>query len=125
MPGSGRVSVARSHRGEDRLYYPPALRKQRADSRSANLGAQSEKTSGPVTESDQPVLQSVSHCSVSGKSQSNCVSSNLDRFLESTTPRVPVQCLPKVICSILVDFVFWRLFAMSLFVERDVICGQR
>ncbi|KAK4787561.1 hypothetical protein SAY86_011394 [Trapa natans] len=88
MPGSGRVSL----RWEDRFYCPPALRKQQVDSITSNLGAQSGKTSGLLTESDQPVLESVSHFSVSGKSQSDWGSSNLDRFLESTTPRV----LPKV-----------------------------
>ncbi|OWM71153.1 hypothetical protein CDL15_Pgr011280 [Punica granatum] len=91
MPGSGRVSVARSRRGENRFYCPPALRKQQADSRSPDAGAQTEKNACPVSESDE----SLSLCSVSGKAESGCDSSNLDRFLESTTPRVPVQCLPK------------------------------
>ncbi|KAK4744551.1 hypothetical protein SAY87_010863 [Trapa incisa] len=114
MPVSGRVSVARSRRGEDRFYCPPALRKQQVDSRTSNLGTQSEKTSGPVTESDQPVLESVSRCSVSGKSQIDCFNSNLDRFLEWTTPRVPVKCLPKaklsrLRSSQLDDHIFFKL----------------
>lgn len=96
MPGSNRVSIARRRREENRFYCAPALRKQQVHAPTANVGPQSEKNSGPVTESDE----SVSHCSVSGKSQENCVSSNLDRFLESTTPRVPVQFPPKVMGKI-------------------------
>lgn len=95
MPGSGSgpVSVARSRRGENRFYWAPPLRKKQVDSTGSILGAHSEKNNVPVLESDE----SVSNCSVYGRTENTSVSSNLDRFLGSTTPRVPIQYLPKVI----------------------------
>lgn len=86
MPSKGRVA-----RGENRFYCPPALRKQQQqlmDVEIPNLvTVQTEKSE--VSDEYGTLYP------VSGKVDSDL--SNLDHFLESTTPTVPAQYLPKVI----------------------------
>ncbi|KAF2289124.1 hypothetical protein GH714_029015 [Hevea brasiliensis] len=99
MSGSGGVSIARA-RGENRFYVSPAMRKQQqqqGSSISKNCTVESEKR----TDSDQCGSVSSSSftsnccCSVSGRVEGECNSTNLDRFLKYTTPVVPAQYLPK------------------------------
>ncbi|KAJ9181856.1 hypothetical protein P3X46_005903 [Hevea brasiliensis] len=98
MSGSGGVSIARA-RGENRFYVSPAMRKQQqqGSSISKNCTVESEKR----TDSDQCGSVSSSsftsncYCSVSGRVEGECNSTNLDRFLKYTTPVVPAQYFPK------------------------------
>ncbi|XP_065863779.1 uncharacterized protein [Euphorbia lathyris] len=122
MSGSGGVSIARA-RGENRFYVSPGMRRQQQQQQqqqkqqhqqqqlqqqqklqqqqqqrvlvSKNCAPEIEKGA----ESDQcgssGSSSSISNCSVSSRSGNEGTSTNLDRFLESTTPVVPAQFLPK------------------------------
>ncbi|KAG8658876.1 uncharacterized protein LOC110612245 isoform X2 [Manihot esculenta] len=109
MSGSGGVSIARA-RGENRFYVSPAMRKQQQLQQqqqqqkqrqgsliSKNCAVEMEKR----MDSDQCGSMSSSstasncYCSISGRVEGECNSTNLDRFLEYSTPVVPAQYLPK------------------------------
>lgn len=101
MSGSGGFSFARSHSG-DRFYNPPAMRRhqqqmlqqqQQRHQKQMELKAMNES----VNRSECDDVTS-SKPSVSSSLQSRPTNStNLDRFLESTTPLVPAQYFPKVL----------------------------
>lgn len=119
MSGSGGVSIARGIRGENRFYNPPPMRrlqqekqlqqerekqlqqekhlqpdKLKPDKQQARLPkvltSSSSKNNKKRVESDEC---GSSDCSVSSRTSAD--SSNLDRFLEFTTPVVSAQYLPK------------------------------
>ena len=66
-----------------------------------------------------------SNCSVSGRVGSDTNSTNLDRFLEYTTPVVPAQFLPKVtdlkkrwFCDVFCWFLFFiKVLILMAFVQ--------
>lgn len=109
MSGSGGagVSIARA-RGENRFYNPPAIRQrqleeqkrqQQQQQNSAAAAAESKVSPASSAESDKRTATAAaedcasSFCSVSARGDG----SNLDRFLEYTTPLVSAQYFPKVI----------------------------
>lgn len=99
MSGSGGVSVART-RGENRFYVSPGIRKQQQlqqQKQQQQLKPSISKDSTAEIEKRKGSDQCGSNCSVSGRVGSDTSSTNLDRFLEYTTPVVPAQFLPKVI----------------------------
>jgi membrane protease subunit (stomatin/prohibitin family) len=102
MSGSGGVSVARN-RGENRFYVSPGIRKQqqlqqqKQQQQQQQLKPSISKDSTAEIEKRKGSDQCGSNCSVSGRVGSDTNSTNLDRFLEYTTPAVPAQFLPKVI----------------------------
>ncbi|KAL4289974.1 hypothetical protein GQ457_14G016550 [Hibiscus cannabinus] len=108
MPGSGGVSIARSRGGENRFYNPPPMRKQQQQQQAMKTQRLEE---GPSisrsltekrTDREECAMSSASSSSLNNstindnddKGNDNN-STNLDRFLEFTTPVVPVQCFPK------------------------------
>ncbi|KAJ6689005.1 hypothetical protein OIU85_005423 [Salix viminalis] len=93
MSGSGGVSVART-RGENRFYVSPGIRKQQ-QLQQQQLKPSISKDSTVEIEKRKGSDQCGSNCSVSGRVGSDTNSTNLDRFLEYTTPVVPAQFLPK------------------------------
>lgn len=127
MSGSGGVSIARTAiRGENRFYNPPPMRrmqqeaqlqqqireKQRRDDEEEERRKAATVVAMPpprtrnglgVTESKNRVLVSGSEvCAGSSDSSSGSGrvlsdGSNLDRFLEHTTPVVPARLFPMVI----------------------------
>ncbi|KAF9677954.1 hypothetical protein SADUNF_Sadunf08G0161600 [Salix dunnii] len=96
MSGSGGVSVART-RGENRFYVSPGIRKQQQlqQQQQQQLKLSISKDSTVEIEKRKGSDQCGSNCSVSGRVGSDTNSTNLDRFLEYTTPVVPAQFLPK------------------------------
>ncbi|KAF5452299.1 hypothetical protein F2P56_027310 [Juglans regia] len=112
MSASGGVSIARS-RGENRFYNPPHVRQRQQQqqqqqqlqgqekhqrstsvSRAGSSSVESEKR----TASDEcaSLSSTKSDCSISGSGLGASDSAtNLDRFLEHTTPVVPAQYFPK------------------------------
>ncbi|EEF43036.1 uncharacterized protein LOC8275589 [Ricinus communis] len=106
MSGSGGVSIART-RGENRFYVSPGMRqKQQQQQQQQQQKPQQQRPLISKScmvevekrgESDQcgSSSSSVSNCSVSGRVGIEGNSTNLDRFLEYTTPVVPAQYLPK------------------------------
>lgn len=103
-------------RGEDRFYNPMKARRNHQNQlpqRPRNGGRVSAAAAakGRVVNSENRELESRSAASdeaaeVSGSSPVKATRSNLDRFLESTTPSVPAQYLPKVIFQCLMVSVF-------------------
>lgn len=89
MSGFRGNSNARGVRGENRFYNPPHIRKQQEEERRLERERQHKKLS------EAPVMVGSDEC----ESSPYCASelTNLDRFLEYTTPVVPAQHLPKVI----------------------------
>ncbi|XP_011042731.1 PREDICTED: uncharacterized protein LOC105138374 [Populus euphratica] len=101
MSGSGGVSVART-RGENRFYVSPGIRKQQQLQQQKQLQQQQQKLKLSISKDSTAEIekrkgsdQCGSNCSVSGRVGSDTNSTNLDRFLEYTTPVVPAQFLPK------------------------------
>ncbi|XP_022138198.1 uncharacterized protein LOC111009428 isoform X2 [Momordica charantia] len=106
MSVSGGVSIARI-RGENRFYHPPAMRRrlqqqQQQQQKQNALDSNSKEVASSTrideldkrTEFDECRSWSTrSDCSVSDRTLAD--STNLDRFLEHTTPLVPAQCIPK------------------------------
>eukprot|EP00258_Populus_trichocarpa_P050301 XP_024466320.1 uncharacterized protein LOC7477192 isoform X2 [Populus trichocarpa] len=92
MSGSGGVSIARN-RGENRFYVSPGIQqlKQQQQQQKPSISKNSTVEIEKRKESDQ----CGSNCSVSGRVGPESNSTNLDRFLEYTTPVVPAQFLPK------------------------------
>ena len=129
MSGSGGVSIARNHRGENRFYNPPPIRQrqleqQQQQQRQLEQQQQQQKKqalplpSPPVVVDSVVVASSVEadksrtattttttataedcaslFCSVSALGGSVGDGTNLDRFLEYTTPSVSSQYFSKV-----------------------------
>lgn len=118
-------------RGEDRFYNPMKARRNHQNQlpqRLRNGGGVSTASAakGRAVNSENRELESRSAASdqaaeVSG-SQATC--SNLNRFLESTTPSVPAQYLSKVIFQCLMVSVFKNLIFRVLsdvFSDVDLI----
>ncbi|XP_072967443.1 uncharacterized protein [Typha angustifolia] len=91
MVSSGVASSSSRSFGVDRFYSPPAIRKQLEQQQQQKLQKQQLK---PNPESRIDSDDATSNPSVSSSSSSSSLS-NLDRFLESTTPTVPAQYFPK------------------------------
>ncbi|CAK7333247.1 unnamed protein product [Dovyalis caffra] len=96
MSGSGGVSIART-RGENRFYVSPGIRKQQQlqQQKQQQPKPSISKNSTLEIEKRKESDQCGSNCSVSGRVGSESNPTNLDRFLEHTTPVVPAQFLPK------------------------------
>ncbi|XP_007035708.2 PREDICTED: uncharacterized protein LOC18603585 [Theobroma cacao] len=108
MSGSGGVSFARSRGGESRFYYPPPMRKQQQQpqqmmgQRRERRPSVSKSLTEKRTDHEECATSSPSSTSVDSSNKNNNSSkrnddnlTNLDRFLEYTTPVVPAQYLPK------------------------------
>ncbi|XP_021290957.1 uncharacterized protein LOC110421646 [Herrania umbratica] len=108
MSGSGGVSIARSRGGESRFYYPPPMRKQQQQQKQTMVQRREQRPS--VSKSLTEKRTDHEECATSSPSSTSVDSSNknknsskrnddnwtnLDRFLEYTTPVVPAQHLPK------------------------------
>ncbi|XP_021806273.1 uncharacterized protein LOC110750280 [Prunus avium] len=87
MSGYGGVSIGRT-RGENRFYNPPAIRQRQQQQRQK---LEQEKHQRQSVESDDCAT---SHSSGSGRAVLTDAT-NLDRFLEYTTPVVQAQYIPK------------------------------
>ncbi|KAJ7955174.1 Protein of unknown function (DUF789) [Quillaja saponaria] len=106
MSGSGGAVIAGSRSrnrslGENRFYNPPPMRKRQQKLVQEMLYQQQEqqhrrpplsKNPSSVTSEKRPESSS-SDCSVSSRAANE--TSNLDRFLNYTTPSVPAQYFPK------------------------------
>ncbi|XP_039015730.1 uncharacterized protein LOC120146142 [Hibiscus syriacus] len=98
MSGSGGVSIVRSHSRENRFYNPPPMRKQQQQQQMMMMQRKEQRL---------PLIYKVStekrtdhnECATSSSSNSSKKiddnSTNLDRFLEFTTPVVSAQYLPE------------------------------
>lgn len=104
MSGSRTVPIGRGGRGENRFYNPPHVRKQQLLRRQQE---EEEEKQRVQEERERLRLEKLS-CSEKRTAESDeCESvsnsfgesTNLDRFLEYTTPVVPSQYLPKVIVT--------------------------
>ncbi|XVE65565.1 hypothetical protein DITRI_Ditri08aG0009900 [Diplodiscus trichospermus] len=102
MSGSGGVSIARSRGGENRFYNPPPIRKQQQQQQMMTMQRREQKPSiskgltEKRTDHEDCATSSPSSSSVNNDDKRNDDNStNLDRFLEFTTPVVPAQYLPK------------------------------
>ncbi|XWS14146.1 hypothetical protein CRYUN_Cryun36dG0098500 [Craigia yunnanensis] len=105
MSGSGGVSIARSRGGENRFYNPPPMRKQQEQQQQMMMMQRREQRpliSKSLTEKrmdhDECATSSPSSSSLNNSNDNKINddnSTNLDRFLEFTTPVVPAQYLPK------------------------------
>lgn len=97
----------RSRGGMDRFYSPPAMRRQNLmqhhgvvqEQKQVNLGTGKRVGSGSVSESDDG--KSVSSTSSTMTNKPEMIKkvdnlTNLDRFIEHTTPSVPAQFFSKV-----------------------------
>lgn len=129
MSGSGGASRSR---GENRFYNPPAVRQRQLEQRQRQEQEQQLRTqkqhrrpseaskaascssveSDKRTESDD-CASSFSLVSARGGLSSDAT--NLDRFLEYTTPVVPVQCFPKVF-----KYLKFKEFFKGIFANFDV-----
>lgn len=95
--GNGR----RSRGGMDRFYSPPAMRRQnllQQHGKQVNLGPGKRVGSGSISESDDG--KSVSSSSSTTTTKPEMIKkadnlTNLDRFIEHTTPSVPAQFFSK------------------------------
>lgn len=100
-------------RGEDRFYIPVKARKrynqQQKQSRKAkNDVSDSPKVAVSGNRSDKDTQNSLAKPS---SDPSLSPSSNLDRFLESTTPSVPAQYFSKVdLYALFTSLFVWMLF---------------
>ncbi|KAL4311450.1 hypothetical protein GQ457_01G021540 [Hibiscus cannabinus] len=103
MSGSGGVSIARSRGGENRFYNPPPMRKQQQQQQKMMMQRREQR---PPLVSKISTEKRMDHeeCATSLPSSSSSDNSskrnddnstNLDRFLEFTTPLVPAKYLPK------------------------------
>ncbi|MBA0800054.1 hypothetical protein Gohar_010518 [Gossypium harknessii] len=115
MSGSGGVSIARSRGGESRFYNPPPMRKQqqlqqqqqqqqmttttmqRREQRppSISKGSTEKRTDHEDCATLLPSSSSSSSSANNSSKTNDDNSTNLDRFLEFTTPVVSAQYLPK------------------------------
>ncbi|XP_022760631.1 uncharacterized protein LOC111306898 [Durio zibethinus] len=104
MSGSGGVSIARSRGGENRFYNPPPMRKQQQQVMKMQRREQRPLISKSLTEkrtdheecaTSSPSSSSVNNSIDNNNKRNDDNSTNLDRFLEFTTPVVPAQYLPK------------------------------
>jgi len=117
MSGSGGVSIARN-RGENRFYVSPGIRKQQQLQQLKQQQQQQKpsisKNSTVEIEKRKESDQCGSNCSVSGRVGPESNSTNLDRFLEYTTPVVPAQFLPKVINETFMGFCWFLVFCKKV-----------
>ncbi|KAJ4825357.1 hypothetical protein Tsubulata_046196 [Turnera subulata] len=96
------VSMTRA-RGENRFYVSPGVRKQQQEKLLQQQRQQKQQQQPPsslqksvvAVPKDSAAENDQSNCSVSGRIGTNNDSTNLDRFLDYTTPLVPAQFLPK------------------------------
>ncbi|XWS08533.1 hypothetical protein CRYUN_Cryun40dG0010800 [Craigia yunnanensis] len=99
MPGSGGVSISRNRGGENRFYNPPPMRNQQQQQMMMQRREQRQLISKNLTEKrtdqEECVTSSPSSSSLNNDKGNGDNSTNLDRFLEFTTPVVPAQYLPK------------------------------
>ncbi|XP_039060445.1 uncharacterized protein LOC120204421 [Hibiscus syriacus] len=113
MSGSGGVSTARSRGGENRFYNPPPMRKQQKQQMQQQQTAKkmqrreerpsiSRTSTEKRTDREECAMASASSSSLNNsdnndkdQKRNDENSTNLDRFLEFTTPVVPVQYFPK------------------------------
>ncbi|KAL4271760.1 hypothetical protein GQ457_13G014720 [Hibiscus cannabinus] len=106
MSGSGGVSIARSRGGENRFYNPPPMRKQQQQQqqqkqmmmqpRVKRLPSISKISTEKRMDHDDCASSLPSSATSNNSSKKNDENStNLDRFLEFTTPVVSAQYLPK------------------------------
>ncbi|XP_039062166.1 uncharacterized protein LOC120206651 isoform X1 [Hibiscus syriacus] len=111
MSVSGGASTARNRRGENRFYNPPPMRRQQQQQQqqmAMKMQQQEEKPSISKSSTEKRTDReewALSYASSSLLNNSNNNdkdnrrnddnSSNLDRFLEFSTPVVPVQYFPK------------------------------
>ncbi|GMJ08384.1 hypothetical protein like AT4G16100 [Hibiscus trionum] len=104
MPGSGGVSIARSRGGENRFYNPPPMRKQQQQQHQKMMMQRREQRPPLVSKTSTEKRIDHEECATSLPSSSSSDNSskknddnstNLDRFLEFTTPVVSAKYLPK------------------------------
>ncbi|XP_022741553.1 uncharacterized protein LOC111293090 [Durio zibethinus] len=103
MTAAGGVSIARSRGGENRFYNPPPMRKQQQEQQLMMMKQRREQrplislsSTEKRTDHEECVTSSPSSSSVNNNNKRNDDNStNLDRFLEYTTPVVPAQQLPE------------------------------
>lgn len=104
------LGTALQYGGEDQLYIPMKARKNQNQNQNQRKKTQKDKSEDSVSKSDF-----VDSENRNLKESSCCPSvelgSNIDRFLESTTPLVPAQYFSKVhlIClffSIIMNMVY-------------------
>ncbi|MFQ6631383.1 hypothetical protein Gotur_008520 [Gossypium turneri] len=115
MSGSGGISIARSRGGESRFYNPPPMRKQqqlqqqqqqqqmttttmqRREQRPPLIskGSTEKRTDHEDCATLLPSSSSSSSSANNSSKTNDDNSTNLDRFLEFTTPVVSAQYLPK------------------------------
>ena len=97
MSGSGGVSIARSRGGENRFYNPPPMRKQQQQmQRREQRQLISKSLTEKRTDHEECATSSPSSSSVNNSKRNDDNWTNLDRFLEFTTPVIRAQYLPKV-----------------------------
>lgn len=77
----------RNRGGQDRFYRPPAMRRKQSEAEKIpeKVVVTSDESTA-ATEMNTSLLQSESVCNLS----------NLDQFIENTTPVVQAQCFSKV-----------------------------
>lgn len=82
----------RNRGGQDRFYRPPAMRKKQSEApKLPEKVVITSDESTTATTMDTIVIQSESVCNLS----------NLDQFIENTTPVVQARCFSKVYILIL------------------------
>lgn len=84
----------RNRGGQDRFYRPPAMRRKQSEPEKLPEKA--------VITSDESTTATVMNTSVL-QSESVCNLSNLDQFIENTTPVVEARCFSQV--NILILYV--------------------
>lgn len=81
------MSTHRNRSGLDRFYRPPAMRRKQSE-----VEKLSEKV---IIASDESLTVTAMNTSLL-QSESVCNLSNLDQFIENTTPIVQARCFSKV-----------------------------
>ncbi|CAL9006162.1 unnamed protein product, partial [Prunus brigantina] len=115
MSGYGGVSIGRT-RGENRFYNPPAIRQRQQQQRQK---LEQEKHQRQSVESDDCAT---SHSSGSGRAVLTDAT-NLDRFLEYTTPVVQAQYIPKAHFAEGSHFNFQKYIRRILEKDFGVVMG--
>ncbi|GMI80161.1 hypothetical protein like AT4G16100 [Hibiscus trionum] len=105
MSGYGGVSISRRRGGENRFYNPPPMRKQQKQQQQETATKMQRREERPSisrsstekrTDREECAMPSASSSSMNNSNKRNDENStNLDRFLEFTSPVVPVQYFPK------------------------------
>ena len=122
MSATGGAAIAGGNRsrnrhlgGENRFYSPPPLRKHREKQQQQQQQEPPQRSSLSRTSSENRPGSS-SDCSISSRATSDI--SNLDRFLEYTTPLVAAQYLPKVTIN---SILFLIRFSCSAIFNFDFV----